>query len=77
MEILLRDLIGIRLLSEQGQIGAIQELSNSYLKKWPALMPGHIAPNPLTLVVVLKEVAGLLQQLGNAPPPVQVRFQTT
>jgi hypothetical protein len=24
------------------------------------------------LVCVLKEIAGLLQQLGNAPPPVQV-----
>ena len=73
VEVLLRDLIGTRMLSEQGQIGAIQELSASYLKRWPALMPGQTAPNPLTLVVVLKEVAGLLQQLGNAPPPVQVR----
>jgi hypothetical protein len=61
------------MLTEQGQIGAIQELSASYLKKWPALLTGQIAPNPLTLVVVLKEIAGLLQQLGNAPPPVQVR----
>jgi hypothetical protein len=74
VEVLLRDLIGTRMLSEQGQIGAIQELSNSYLKKWPALMPGQVSPRPLTLVVVLKEIAGLLQQLGNAPPPVQVRF---
>lgn len=71
--ILIRDLIGVRLLSEQGQIGAIQELSNSYLKKWPALMPGQASPNPSVLVIALKEVAGLLQQLGNAPPPVQVR----
>ncbi|KAF8523823.1 ARM repeat-containing protein [Gautieria morchelliformis] len=71
VEVLLRDLIGTRMLSEPGQIGAIRELSNSYLKKWPALMPGQISPSPLTLVVVLKEIAGLLQQLGNAPPPVQ------
>lgn len=70
--ILLRDLIGVRMLSEQGQIGAIQELSNSYLKRWPAMMPGQIAPNSAVLVIVLREVAGLLQQLGNAPPPVQV-----
>ncbi|TDL16333.1 clathrin-coated vesicle protein [Rickenella mellea] len=69
--ILIRDLIGVRLLSEQGQIGAIQELSNSYLKRWPALMPGQTAPNASVLVIALKEVAGLLQQLGNAPPPVQ------
>lgn len=72
VEFLLRDLIGSRMLSEQGQIGAIQELSSSYLKKWPALLPGQTPTNHLTLVVVLKEIAGLLQQLGNAPPPVQV-----
>lgn len=69
--ILLRDLIGIRMLSEQGQIAAIQELANSYLKRWPAMMPGQTAPSSTVLVMVLREVAGLLQQLGNAPPPVQ------
>ena len=72
--ILLRDLIGVRMLSEQGQIGAIQELSKSYLKRWPTMMPGQVSPSPLVLATILKEVAGLLQQLGNAPPPVQVSF---
>ena len=70
--ILLRDLIGVRMLSERSQIAAIQELSNVYLKRWPALMPGSTAPTAHVLTIVLKEVAGLLQQLGNAPPPVQV-----
>jgi hypothetical protein len=70
--ILMRDLIGVRMLTEQGQISAIQELSSSYLKRWPAMMPGQVFPHPLVLAVVLKEVAELLQQLGNAPPPVQV-----
>ncbi|EEB92915.1 hypothetical protein MPER_08502, partial [Moniliophthora perniciosa FA553] len=69
--ITLRDLIGVRMLSEQGQIGAIRDLSNAYLKRWPAMMPGSVAPDSSVLVVVLREVAGLLQQLGNAPPPVQ------
>jgi len=69
---LLRDLIGVRLLSEQGQIDAIVELSNSYLKKWPALLPGQTSPSPIALTVALKEVSGLLQQLGNAPGLVQV-----
>ncbi|KAJ3824050.1 clathrin-coated vesicle protein [Lentinula raphanica] len=69
--IVLRDLIGVRMLSEQGQIGAIRELSTSFLKRWPAMMPGQTAPASSVLVVVLREVAGLLQQLGNAPPPVQ------
>lgn len=70
--ILLRDMVGVRMLSEQGQIAAIQELANSYLKRWPAMMPGQVAPSSSVLICVLREVAGLLQQLGNAPPPVQV-----
>jgi HEAT repeat-containing protein 5 len=74
---LLRDLIGVRMLSEQCQIAAIQELSKVYLRRWPALMPGSIAPNAHVLTIVLREVAGLLQQLGNAPPPVQVRVLTS
>ncbi|KAG0706406.1 armadillo-type protein [Suillus ampliporus] len=68
---LLRELIAVRMLSEQGQIAAIQELSSSYLKRWPALMPGQLAPSSAILTIALEEVAGLLQQLGNAPPPVQ------
>jgi len=72
VSILLRDLVGVRMLSEQGQIAAIQELSNAYLKRWPAMLPGQVAPSSSVLVCALREVAGLLQQLGNAPPPVQV-----
>jgi hypothetical protein len=48
------------MLSEQGQISAIQELANAYLKRWPAMMPGQVAPS--VLVFTLREVAGLLQQ---------------
>ncbi|KAG1883078.1 hypothetical protein F4604DRAFT_1920974 [Suillus subluteus] len=68
---LLRELIAVRMLTEQGQIAAIQDLSLSYLKRWPALMPGQVAPSSSILTIALEEVAGLLQQLGNAPPPVQ------
>lgn len=71
VEILLRELVGVRMLGEQAQIAAIQELAGSFLKRWPALLAGQMAPNPLCLVVALREVAGLLQQLGNAPPLVQ------
>ncbi|KAI0080179.1 ARM repeat-containing protein [Panus rudis PR-1116 ss-1] len=69
--LVLRDVVGVRMLSEQGQILAIQELSTSYLKRWPAMMPGQNAPTPLVLTVALREVAGLVQQLGNTPSPVQ------
>ena len=72
IETILRDLIGVRMLGEQAQIAAIQELASTYLKRWPALMPGSSAPSPLCLVIALREVSGLLQQLGNAPTPVQV-----
>ena len=72
----LRDLIGVRMLSEQAQIMAIQDLSTAYLKRWPALLPGQTAPGPLVLTVALQEVSGLVQQLGNAPPPVQVGFDS-
>ncbi|KAI0668842.1 ARM repeat-containing protein [Trametes maxima] len=71
IELILRDLVGVRMLGEQAQIAAIQELSSTYLKRWPALMPGQAAPNPVCLVIALREVSGLLQQLGNAPGPVQ------
>jgi HEAT repeat-containing protein 5 len=74
VQIILRDLIGVRMLSEQAQITAIQDLSALYLKRWPALMPGQTSPTPQVLVIILKEVAELLQQLGNTPPPVQVRL---
>ena len=72
--ILLRDLTRVHMLSEQGQISAIQELANAYLKRWPAMMSGQVASPSSVLVFTLREVAGLLQQLGNAPPPVQVYF---
>ncbi|THH31382.1 hypothetical protein EUX98_g2812 [Antrodiella citrinella] len=68
----LRELVGIRMLGEQAQIFAIQELSSAYLKRWPAMLPGQSAPSALMLVIALREVAGLLQQLGNAPPLVQL-----
>lgn len=76
--LLLRDLIGVRLLSEQGQISAIRELTGTYLSQWPAgSHPGSQKKelSELALVIVLKEVAGLLEQLGNAPPSIQELLQ--
>jgi HEAT repeat-containing protein 5 len=74
VSILLRDLIATRMLSESGHIGAVRELSTTYLRKWPALLPGDKAPTKEVLVVSLREVSGLVAQMGNAPPPVQVRL---
>ncbi len=75
MGLLLRDLVGTRLLSEQGQVMAVRELVGSYLQKWPVLLPGQQETNPLVLIVALKEVAGLLLQLGNATPSIQEVLQ--
>ena len=66
--LVLRDLIGIRFLSESGQVMAIREWTITYLKKWSAQpLPGQPRMNKGVLVVALREVAGLLEQLGNAP----------
>ncbi|KAK8846574.1 hypothetical protein IAR55_005660 [Kwoniella newhampshirensis] len=67
--LLLRDLIGVRLLSEPGQVSAMRDLTDSYLKKWsPSLLPGQARMDKQVLVIALREIAGLLEQLGNAPP---------
>ncbi|WVR04261.1 hypothetical protein IAU60_001261 [Kwoniella sp. DSM 27419] len=69
--LLLRELIGVRLLSEPGQVAAIRELTNNYLKKWSASpLPGQSRINNQILIVALREIAGLLEQLGNAPPSI-------
>ncbi|PLW43365.1 hypothetical protein PCANC_13197 [Puccinia coronata f. sp. avenae] len=69
--ILLRDVISVRLLSEQGQIVAIREISSSIINKWPALMPTHQPPNKVALIIALNEVSGLLRQVGCATQPIQ------
>ncbi|KAF8630901.1 hypothetical protein AX17_005259 [Amanita inopinata Kibby_2008] len=75
VSIVLRDVVGVRMLSEQGQIQAIKELSTAYLKRWPAMLPGGGSssgvPGSAVLCVILKEVAGLIGQLGNLPGTVQ------
>jgi hypothetical protein len=72
VRVICRDLLGLRMLGEQAQIDAVLELTNTYIRRWPALLPGSIAPSSLILSSALDEVAGLLQQLGNAPNNVQV-----
>ena len=69
---LLREVVGVRILSEQGQIMAIREIAGGWLKKWPVVLPGDVGVGKRELVIGLNEVAGLLQQLGNASLPVQV-----
>ncbi|EIW68556.1 hypothetical protein TREMEDRAFT_74089 [Tremella mesenterica DSM 1558] len=71
VNLLLRDLIGVRLLSESGQVMAIREWTNNYLKKWQSVpLPGQRKTNKYVLNVALREIAGLLESLGNASPAI-------
>lgn len=68
---LLNDVIGRRLLSEQGQASAIEVLINDWIKAWPALMPNQVAPNKQALITAVNLVASLVSELGGAVLPVQ------
>jgi hypothetical protein len=68
--LILRKVVGERMLGESAQVGAIQEISSCILKKYPVLMPGQHPPSKYSLVLALNETAGLLTQLGSAPPQV-------
>ncbi|CAH7665924.1 clathrin-coated vesicle protein [Phakopsora pachyrhizi] len=69
--ILLREVISVRLLSEQGQVSAIKEISSSIINKWPALMPTQQPPSKFSLVLALNEVNGLLKQVGSVTQSIQ------
>ncbi|KAK9694246.1 hypothetical protein K7432_013493 [Basidiobolus ranarum] len=64
---LLRDIIGKRLLSEQGQVLAIRELMNTWIKSWESN-----GPSKFILRCVLNEVNGLILDLGGVASSVQV-----
>lgn len=70
VSLILRKLIGERMLGEQAQVLAIQEICRDYLRKWPALMPEQQPPSKTTLSLALAEISGLLVQLGSVPPQV-------
>lgn len=71
VEYLLRGVIGARLLSESGQIASIRELVASWLKMWPAVMPGEIEPSEYALISALNETSALLLDLGGAASSIQ------
>ncbi|CAG8571263.1 21017_t:CDS:10 [Cetraspora pellucida] len=64
--LLLRDVIGTRLLSEQGQVTAVRELVQNWVKQWPALTHNQVEPTKLSLVCAVNEISGLLLDLGGA-----------
>ncbi|RHZ75540.1 hypothetical protein Glove_212g189 [Diversispora epigaea] len=62
--LLLREVIGSRLLSEQGQVTAVRELINSWVKQWSGQNQNE--PSKLSLVCAVNEISGLLLDLGGA-----------
>lgn len=64
--LLLRDVIGTRLLSEQGQVTAVRELVHNWVKQWPASTHTQVEPTKLSLVCAVNEISGLLLDLGGA-----------
>ncbi|KAF9953857.1 hypothetical protein BGZ72_005108 [Mortierella alpina] len=72
VEYLLRGVIGARLLSESGQIASTRELVGSWLKTWPAVMPGDVEPSEYALIGALNETSALLLDLGGAASSIQV-----
>ncbi|CDW99194.1 hypothetical protein [Sporisorium scitamineum] len=70
VSLILRKLVGERMLGEQAQVLAIQEICVGCLKKWPAVMPEQQPPSKTTLSLALAEISGLLVQLGSVPPQV-------
>ncbi|CAG8436575.1 4544_t:CDS:10 [Scutellospora calospora] len=64
--LLLRDVIGTRLLSEQGQVIAVRELVHNWVKQWPTPTQDKVEPTKLSLVCAVNEISGLLIDLGGA-----------
>lgn len=62
---LMREALGEH-LSELGQVGAVKELINSWVRRWPAVSVEEVAPTDLQLVFVMDEIGALFTDLGPA-----------
>lgn len=71
LNILLREHIGKTLLSEQGQGLALNVLIDSFLSKYAKNDTGQFIYSDQSLIVILEESIGLLDQLGSVPLQVQ------
>ncbi|KAI9141436.1 armadillo-type protein [Paraphysoderma sedebokerense] len=65
----LRNVIGQRILSEEGQVLAVRSLSENWLSKVPS--SSYPTPPKSVMVAVLNELAGLLLDLGGLATAVQ------
>lgn len=66
INMLLNDLVGSRLLTENGQIHAARYLINDILKKYPKVIQARREPTKHALAASLRALSVLLRQLGPA-----------
>lgn len=68
---LLNNLVGVRLLTENGQLSAARWLINDILKNYPQVLPNRREPSKHALAAALRALASLLRQLGSAATLIQ------
>ncbi|KAF7731917.1 hypothetical protein EC973_007748 [Apophysomyces ossiformis] len=68
---LLYDIIGKRLLSEQGQAAAVKQLVTDWIKSWPALLPNQVPPNKHILITATHLISALVCELEGAASAIQ------
>jgi hypothetical protein len=68
-----------KMCSEGGQLSALLELNNNWLRKWtnPLPEPTTTAPNKYIITCVLNEMSALLIDLGSATAPAQDQLLDT
>ncbi|RKF71993.1 Pof6 interactor protein 1 [Golovinomyces cichoracearum] len=66
VKVILEDVIGASILSDEGQINAATHLINNYLKNFPQVIKEKAEPSKHTLVVALSALASLIRNLGTA-----------
>lgn len=71
IDTLFNDVIGSRLLSENGQIHACRWLINDILKNYPKVLQGRREPSKHALAAALRVLTSLLRQLGSAATVLQ------
>ena len=67
--LLLENVVGRQLLSEDGQIAAVRYLVSDIIKDYPQALNERAEPSKMTLVCSLSAIASLLQLLGCAAYP--------
>ena len=67
--LLLEDVVGRQLLSEDGQVAAVRYLVSDIIKDYPQSLNEHAEPSKMTLICSLSAITSLLHLLGCAAYP--------